>query len=72
MFSCLASPMPILPPVPEPVSFEEVAAVLDAAAMSVRGGPPRSICPAGLHLAAALDAAGFRVVREPDGRQLTL
>jgi len=65
--------MPLLPPQPEPVSFEEVAAILDEAAMQARGGPPRSIPAVGWHLAAALDAAGFWVVRAPEtGRHLTL
>ena len=65
--------MPLLQPLPEPVTFEEVAAVLDEAAIRSRGGPPYVINAAGRHLAAALDAAGFRVVRAPiPGAQLTL
>lgn len=64
--------MPLLQPLPEPVTFEEVAAVLDDAAVRARGGPPCVINAAGWHLAAALDAAGFRVVRAPvSGAQLT-
>ena len=65
--------MSILPPLPEPVTFEEVAAVLDGAVMVATGGPPYVIGAAGWHLATALDAAGFWVVRAPtDARQLTL
>ena len=65
--------MPLLPLVPEPVSFEEVAAILDEAVLRTSGGPPYVIGAAGWHLAAALDAAGFRVVRAPaDARQLAL
>ncbi len=65
--------MPIIQPTPEPVPFEEVAAVLDEAAMQARGGPPYLIPAAGWHLAAALNDAGFHVVRAPaDARQLTL
>ena len=63
--------MSLLPPLPAPVTFEEVAAILDEAATLTRGGPPYVIGAAGWHLAAALDAAGFRVVRAPtDARQL--
>ncbi len=65
--------MPMLSPVPEPVTFEEVAAILDEAVLQARGGPPYVIGAAGWHLAAALNAAGFHVVRAPtEGRQLTL
>jgi hypothetical protein len=65
--------MPLIPPAPETVPFEEVAAVLDAAAVRARGGPPMAICAAGWHLAAALDQAGLTVVRMPQpGAQLTL
>ena len=65
--------MPLLQPLPESVPFEEVAAVLARAASRVSGGPPVLIDAGGRHLAAALDAAGFRVVREPSvNRQLTL
>ena len=62
----------MLPPSPEPVPFEEVAAVLAQAAIQARGGPPYSIPAAGRRLAAALAEAGFSVVRAPDPRQLTL
>ena len=62
----------MLPPSPEPVPFEDIAAVLDEAAIRARGGPPCSIPAVGWHLAAALAAAGFSVVRAPDPRQLTL
>ena len=72
-FFWLAGFVPIIIPAPEPVPFEEVAAVLDEAAMHARGGPPYMIPAAGWHLAAALNAAGFHVVRAPaDLRQLTL
>ena len=65
--------MPLLPPIPEPVPFDEVAAVLAHAASRVSGGPPALVSASGRHLAAALDAAGFRVVREPaPGAQFTL
>ena len=65
--------MPLLPPLPEPVAFEEVAAILDEAVFHTRGGPPYVIGAAGWHLASALNAAGFHVVRVPaDARQLTL
>ena len=65
--------MALLQPVPELVSFEEVAAVLDEAAIRARGGPPYAINAAGWHLAAALDAAGFQVIRAPaPSAQLTL
>ena len=65
--------MPLLPPLPEPVSFEEVAAILDEAVQHTNGGPPYVFGPAGWHLAAALNSAGFHVVRAPaDGRQPTL
>ncbi len=65
--------MSLLPPQPESVTFEEVAAILDEAAMQARGGPPYLIPAAGWHLASALNAAGFWVVRAPpDSRQLTL
>ncbi len=32
--------MPLLQPLPEPVTFEEVAAILDEAVLQARGGPP--------------------------------
>ena len=65
--------MKLLQPISESVTFEEVAAVLDEAAMRARGGPPCLIPAAGWHLAAALDAAGFRVIRATvSGAQLTL
>ncbi len=72
-FSCFIGAMQLPPLVPEPVTFEEAAAILDEAATLTRGGPPYVIGAAGWHLAAALDAAGFRVVRAPaPGSQLTL
>ncbi len=64
--------MPLLQPLPEPVSFEEVAAILDEAALQARGGPPYVSGAAGWHLANALSLAGYHVVRAPtDARQLT-
>ena len=65
---------PLLPPVSaEPVPFDEVAAVLAAAAARVPGGPPALIGASSRRLAAALEQAGFQVVRRgaPDA-QLTL
>ena len=65
--------MPMFHPLAEPVTFEEVAAILDEAVLQAHGGPPYVIGAAGWHLAAALDAAGLHVVRAPtDTRQLTL
>ncbi len=64
--------MPLLPPIPEPVPFNEVAAVLDDAARHARGGPMAAVSISGSQLAAALDAAGLRVVRDAPGPQLTL
>ena len=62
--------MPLLPSCPEPVPFDEVAALLEDAARTARGGPMAIV--SGRMLAAALDAAGLRVVRDADARQLTL
>ena len=65
--------MPLFTPAPEPVAFDEVAAVLDEAVLYAFGGPPSVIGAAGWHLACALDVAGFRVVRAPsNARQLPL
>jgi hypothetical protein len=65
--------MPLVEPAPDHVPFEEVAAVLADAACRVTGGPPAMIAAGGRHLAAALEAAGFRVIRDTaPGRQLTL
>ena len=65
--------MRLFPPLSEPVSFDEVAAILDEAVRQTTDGPPYVIGAAGWHLAAALNAAGFQVVRAPaDGPQLTL
>jgi hypothetical protein len=63
---------PLVPPAPEPVPFEEVAYTLAEAARRVPGGPPALVTASGRHLAAALEAAGYAVVRQarPD-RQLT-
>jgi hypothetical protein len=57
----------------EPVPFDEVAAVLSSAAARASGGPAGIICANGRQLAAALEDAGFRVIRaNPLGPQLTL
>jgi hypothetical protein len=65
--------MPLVEPAPHDVPFEEVASVLADAACRVAGGPPALIAASGRHLAAALEAAGFRVVRDTEpGQQLTL
>lgn len=66
--------MPLIqPPSPEPVPFEEIAAVLAEAASRVPGGPPALIGASSRHLATALVQAGFEVMRRvrPD-RQFTL
>jgi hypothetical protein len=55
------------------VPFEEVAEVLADAATLVSGGPPALVTASGRQLAAALESAGFRVVRAvSSGVQLTL
>ena len=41
--------MSILPPLPDPVAFEEVAAILDEPVLQARGGPPYVIGAAGWH-----------------------
>ncbi len=65
--------MPLLPPATEPVPFDELAEVLSRAASRVPGGPPALIDASGRQLAEALDAEGWRVVRDaPPGAQLTL
>ena len=65
--------MPLLDPASEPVPINEVAAVLEQAASRVPGGPPALIGTSSRHLAAALEAAGFRVVRDLTAtEQLTL
>jgi hypothetical protein len=65
--------VPLLEPLPDPVPFDEVAAVLADAAARVSGGPPALVTASGKQLAAALANAGFRVVREAAlGDQLTL
>jgi thiamine pyrophosphate-dependent acetolactate synthase large subunit-like protein len=56
--------MPLIQPLPAPVPFEEVAAVLADAAARVSGGPPALVTASGRQLAAALETAGFRVVRD--------
>jgi hypothetical protein len=63
----------MFPPLPEEVPFDEVAAVLSGAAARASGGPAGLICASGRQLAAALEDAGFRVVRaSAPGRQLIL
>ena len=65
--------MPLLEPFPETVPFDEVAAVLASAAARVSGGPPALVTASGRHIAAALEAAGYSVVRRTGaGAQLTL
>ncbi len=65
--------MPICLPAFDPVPFEEVADVLASAAARVPGGPPALIGVSSRHLAAALEAAGFRIIRAaPQDPQLTL
>jgi len=65
--------MPLIQPVPAPVSFEEVAAVLADTAARIAGSPPALVTASGRQLAAALGGAGFRVVRDAaPGAQLTL
>jgi hypothetical protein len=65
--------MPLVPPLPNPVPFDEVADVLADAAARVTGGPPALVTASGRQLATALETAGFRVVRDSvPGGQLTL
>jgi hypothetical protein len=65
--------MALFDPLPEQVPFEDVAEVLARAAATVTGGPASVVSASGRQLAAALEAAGFRVVRQPEpGPQLTL
>ncbi len=65
--------MTLLPPEPEPVSFEDLAAVLAQAILRLPGGPPCATAATGRYLAACLHAAGWRVVRDAaSARQLTL
>ena len=65
--------MPLLLCAPDRVLFDEVAAVLADAAARLPGGQPALVTASGRQLAAALETAGFRVVRDaaPCG-QLTL
>jgi hypothetical protein len=64
--------MPLIQPLPASVPFEEVADVLADAAARVTDGPPALVTASGRQLAAALETAGFRVVRDvAPGRQLT-
>jgi hypothetical protein len=57
----------------ETMPFEEIAEVLSRGASRVPGGPPALIDPSVRQLAAALDAAGFKVMRDAaPGPQLTL
>jgi hypothetical protein len=64
--------MSLLPPLPDPVPFDDVAAVLGDAAAGVRGGPPAVVTATGRQLAGALGRAGYRLVREEPAPQLTL
>jgi hypothetical protein len=64
--------MPLVPPLPDPVPFDEVADVLDRATLRARGGPMAASLVTGRQLAAALDAAGFEVVRIRPSAQLSL
>jgi hypothetical protein len=65
--------LPFLPAEPEPVSFEEVARVLAEAITRTGGGLAGVIPASGRHLASALDAAGFQVMRKAEtNAQLTL
>lgn len=65
--------MPLSHPTLETVPFEEIAEILSRAASRVPGGPPALIDVSGRQLAAALDAAGFKVVRDAaPGPQLSL
>ena len=72
MFPAYRPLMPLVTPLPQPVPFDEVASVLDDAARHARGGPMAAVSISGRQLAAALEAAGLRVVRDNPGRQLTL
>lgn len=63
----------LLSPSPEPVPFDKVGAVLADAASGVRGDPPALIQASSRQLAAALELAGFKVVRQTTpSAQLTL
>jgi hypothetical protein len=66
--------MALTPPIPEPVPFNEVAEVVLADAVARAGGGPAGLIVAsGVHLAAALEAVVWRVVRDaPDTAQLCL
>ena len=55
--------MRLFPLLHEPVPFEVVAAVSDNATLRLRGGPMAAVRISGRHLAAALEAAGYRVDR---------
>jgi len=74
LFLCFYAAMPLVPPTPQPVPFQEVAEVLAKAVARIGGGgPPGVILASGYQLAAALDLAGFRVVRDAaEGPQLSL
>jgi hypothetical protein len=65
--------MPLVQPIPDPIPFDDVAAVLADAVRRVPGGPPTLVTASGRQLAAALEDAGFRVMRSAaQGEQLTL
>ena len=64
--------MPLVPPLPDQVPFDEVADVLADAAARVTGGPPALVTASGRQLAAALETAVFRVVRDAPSGQVAL
>ncbi len=66
--------MTLLPRTPEPVPLADVAAVLaDAIRAASVGGPMAVITVQAIHLAAALEQAGFTVIRPASpSAQLTL
>jgi hypothetical protein len=64
--------MSLLPPACEPVPFDEVAAVLERAVTRLPGGPAVLIGASSRHLAAALHAAGYLIVRNPPEGQGSL
>jgi hypothetical protein len=57
--------MPMIPPGLEPVPFSEVANVLTEAVQRATGGPMFVALAHGRDLTAALENAGFTVVRAP-------
>ena len=70
---CHLGVMLLLPLIPEPVPFDEVAEVLAEATRRVSGGPPAMIGASGRHLRRPWTLPGCAVVRDvPPGAQLTL